>query len=88
MATYNDKGEPKSVTEVLRFREGLGYTDIVDATSSSDYIYYGYAQRGAATSEESWRIERLTISNLQTLTADGNDLLDNEWDERTSLSYS
>jgi hypothetical protein len=62
--------------------------DIVDATTS----YQGYALPGTATSAAAWQITRSTKDGSGNVTAvlfaDGNDLYDNVWDNRASLSYS
>jgi len=58
--------------------------------SGGSTIYMGEANHGTLTSVASWRIAKMvTSSSSITITyADGNDLFDNEWDERTNLSYS
>lgn len=53
-------------------------------------MYIGTAPTSSATSASIWSIKRLTFSGgLTTIEwADGNDLNDNVWDNRASLSYS
>lgn len=62
----------------IKFRESTNGT----------YNYYGFAAFGTETSSPLWRILRETISNSSIDAADGNDLFDNVWDDRASLSYS
>jgi len=58
--------------------------------SGGDTFYMGEANHGTATSEEKWRIARMVIggSSIEITYAEGNDLFDKEWDERTSYTYS
>lgn len=64
-------------------------TVFIDEASSS-ITYIGEASPGTSTSEDLWRIKKLEESGTVTsiLMADGNDLFDNSWDDRASLSYS
>lgn len=52
--------------------------------------YWGFALPGAATSDPAWRILKWTWSGVAgaVLWADGDDALDNIWDDRASLAYS
>ncbi len=63
-----------------------------DYDGNSNMIYHGVALPCSATSAAVWFIEKYTYdgSNRATLhqLADGNDLCDNIWDDRASLSYS
>ena len=67
------------------------YAQRVDDTGSG-VTYHGWAVPGTATSAASWRIRRITDSGTPTDTvidfADGNNNLDNIWDNRAALSYS
>lgn len=60
--------------------------DEVDANTT----YVGYAKLGTATSAASWKILKISVSGTVTTTtyADGDDLFNNIWDDRASLSYS
>ena len=60
---------------------------IDDQTST---MYIGTAPTNSATASAIWSIKRLTFTGgLTTIEwADGNDLNDNVWDNRASLSYS
>lgn len=54
------------------------------------YNYVGEAATGSATSSAVWKIYRITNSGTASITkrwADGNDLFDNVWDNRASLTY-
>ena len=62
-------------------------TRIDDQTS---VLYLGNAPINSATSAAIWSIRRISITGGSTVIewADGNDLNDNIWDNRASLSYS
>jgi hypothetical protein len=62
---------------------------VVDGASST-VTYLGSANWGTATSSNLWRILRISVSGTTTTLemADGNDLFDNVFDDRASLSYS
>jgi hypothetical protein len=53
-------------------------------------IYLGVAPINSLPSDPVWAIKRLSISGgaITIEWADGNDLNDNVWDNRASLSYS
>jgi hypothetical protein len=59
-------------------------------TSGGSTIYMGEANHGTATSVAKWRISQMVIGGgtITIYFADGNDLFDNEWDERDNLDYS
>jgi len=61
---------------------------LVDLTDS-DNLYIGEAKPGTLTSQSLWRIVKIEISDelISILYADGDDLFDNKWDDRTSLTY-
>ncbi len=66
----------------------LGYALKFD-DSASPVLYLAEGPTGAATSAALWRIMRITTSSGVVIEwADGNDLFDNVWDNRASLSYS
>lgn len=53
--------------------------------------YIGESSFGTATSTPTWRIFRLSYTGTGSFTldyADGDDLFDNVWDDRASLTYS
>lgn len=60
--------------------------DAVDATTT----YIGETKPGTATSAALWRIKKISTASTVTSIelADGNDLFDNIFDNRASLSYS
>lgn len=60
-----------------------------DAASSTTH-YVGEAAIGQSESAPQWRIFRLTFAgeSLDLKWADGNDLFDNVWADRASLTYS
>ena len=59
--------------------------------TDSNKIYIGLASTSIATSSALWQIRRVTLaSNVPNAIewADGNQVFDNVWDDRDSLSYS
>lgn len=58
--------------------------------ASSTVTYVGEAAPGVSESAAFWRIKRLTTTGsiLDIKWADGNELYDNVWTDRASLSYS
>lgn len=68
------------------------YTVLVD-TSVANAVYIGKAQVGNDTlsgrSSPVWQIKKIesTSSGIKVLWADGNDLFDNVWDNRTTYTY-
>lgn len=58
-------------------------------TSDSNFIYIGSASPGTATSESSWRIQRvdLTTSEIKILYANQSQEFAQVWDNRAGLSY-
>jgi hypothetical protein len=73
---------------------GLGgavaYATEVDKTSTVDVIYVGDAAIGSVTSGAVWRIQKIdkTGGNVSIKWADGDDLFNNIWDNRLSITYS
>jgi hypothetical protein len=66
-------------------------TDTIDPAATPTVTYRGDAIPGTLTSTASWRVTRLTEQadgDLEVLYADGDDLFNNIWDNRLSLSYS
>jgi len=55
------------------------------------YNYVGEAATGSSTAAAVWKIYRITNSGTASIRkhwADGNDLFDNVWDDRASLTYT
>lgn len=72
----------------LKYTQGVPLATRVDAASST-VTYIGNAAPGTATSSALWRVKKIDTSSGTAITfADGNDLFDNVWDNRASLSYS
>lgn len=67
---------------------GAGVTKVDEVDSSTTYV--GWAASGTASSSASWKIQKISVSGTVTTIewADGNQLFDNVWDNRASLSYS
>lgn len=66
-------------------------TDTIDPTIFPEVTYRGDALPGTITSIALWRVTRLTLQSdgdTEVLYADGDDLFNNIWDNRLSLSYS
>lgn len=93
------EGGAGEITIVAR-AESLEGTEVVSVTpdgyatqldeASATVTYVGKAQPGTATSAATWQIFRMTKSggDLAIEYADGDDLFDNVWNNRASLSYS
>lgn len=62
---------------------------IIDSADPNN-VYLGFSSAGVATSQNQWKIQKITTSGAitRTLHADGNAHYDNVWDNRASLSYS
>lgn len=60
-----------------------------DDKTANNKEYFGWAKTGSATSAAVWKMMRITYTgNDYTIEyADGNQLYDNIWDNRTSLTY-
>lgn len=73
----------------LKYIQSVPLTFAVDEVSAS-VTYLGEAKPGIGAGEAFWRITKLTTTGAVTIStyADGNDLFDNVWDNRASLSYS
>lgn len=52
------------------------------------YRYYGFAKFGTNAGDALWRVFRETVADGTLEAADGDDLFDNVWNDRDSLSYS
>jgi hypothetical protein len=64
------------------------YSKRVDTTNPV-VTYIGDAIVGSSTSTACWKIMKIDTTTGAVITyADGNDLFDNVWDDRASLSYS
>jgi len=80
---FNDAGA------MLTDGEQTGQQQIIDGNADG-YQYQGIASPGELTSAASWQIRRWNLTGNPVVTewADGDNLSDNVWDDRTSLSYS
>lgn len=83
-------GIPDSITRDIRTMAS-NYATRLDTVSTAGVTYVGKSTIGTATSSPSWQIMKMdetgTPVTLITTWADGNDLFDNVWDNRTSLTY-
>lgn len=73
----------------LKYTQDVPLTTRIDEASST-VTYIGEAAPGTATSSALWRVKKIdsTTNPTKIVFADGNDLFDNVWDDRASLSYS
>lgn len=57
--------------------------------STENVTYFGWATPGSSESSSVWKIWKATVSSGITSfrKADGNDLFDNQWSNRASLTY-
>lgn len=58
-------------------------------TSVSGTTYFGYSAPGIPTDKPFWKIMKMVETSILTTIkyADSNQLYDNVWDDRTSLTY-
>lgn len=60
----------------------------LDDTSTANVTYLGKSVSGADGSQSVWQIQKIDESSGIVITwADGDQLFDNVWDNRTSLTY-
>lgn len=61
----------------------------VDTTSTANIVYVGKTAVGkAGTDTAAWQISKIDITSGVIIEwADGDDLFDNIWDNRTTLTY-
>jgi len=72
----------------LKYTQSVPLALRVDEASAT-VTYIGHAKPGTATTSALWRVKKIdTTSGVVITFADGNDLFDNVWDNRASLSYS
>lgn len=71
-------------------REDTDQLNVYIDEASATVTYFGWALPGVSTGQAKFRIKKMTVSGTVTtlLKADGNDELDNIWDNRASLTYS
>ena len=67
----------------------IGLKTIIDEASST-VTYVGYAEQGASLGASVWLIKKIDsdVSGDTMITWAGSAKFDQEWDERTALSYS
>lgn len=70
-------------------RRGVRQYDTRIDEQSLELSYVGKAQPGSETSDDVWRIQRITVVDSETIIefAEGNSHFDNIWDDRESLEY-
>lgn len=71
------------------YDNGIPYTQKFDYDGAGNVIYIGWTDRGHATSDASWKIQKLTysgsnVTDIQWASSD----FDKVWDDRTSLIYA
>lgn len=68
------------------------FSTLIDYVSGTNPIYVGLAPNGSATSTAVWQIHKIAYDGnnnpTSVLWANGNDLFDQVWDNRSSLTYS
>lgn len=99
-ASVSTKGAKEAIAVEIVDDEGnqittfgsTNYTKIIDTTTTPNVIYIGYTTMGNVenTDQAIWAIKKLdTTSGVVTTWADGNDNLDNVFDDRaTTITYS
>lgn len=77
-----------STGQGFKFHDSIKQAIQID-TSVENTVYIGFAPIGSSTGASVWQIQKIdTTSGASFTWADGNSSFDNEWDERTNLSYS
>lgn len=77
-----------STGQGFKFSDSIKQAIQID-TSVTDTVYIGYAAIGSSTAASVWQILKINTASGAVFTwADGDSNFDNEWDERTNLSYS
>lgn len=78
------------VSGVSQLASMLGQSVALRLDDQTSVVYIGTAPPNSVTSDPIWSIKRLSISGglMSIQWADGNDLNDNVWDNRASLSYA
>ena len=72
----------------LKYTQSVPLAVRVDEASAT-VTYVGHAKPGTATSSALWRVKKIDSTTGTVITfADGDDLFDNVWDNRASLTYS
>lgn len=83
-------GEIKTILSNLKCCGNCQETRIDESDPLS--VYYGFAVAGSATGQAVWSIRRESRKKENDIAiiewADGNELLDNIWDERRNLAYA
>ncbi|MEN6532163.1 MAG: hypothetical protein ABFD89_00775 [Bryobacteraceae bacterium] len=74
------------------YRESRTYTKRIAYDANGNIEYMGWAKPGASTDDAVWSVVKHTYDASNRLTAtefaDGDDSLDNVWDDRATLTYS
>jgi hypothetical protein len=73
----------------LKYTQSVPLTAIIDEVDA-DTTYIGLTKPGTAESSALWRIMKIVVVGTVTSIkmADGDDLFNNIWDNRASLTYS
>ena len=90
--TANERSELTAIPAVLVVNQDAlkPLRTEVTGTAPNTVTYAGFALPGANPAQPVWRIQRITETATTTLIeyADGNENMDNVWNDRASLSYS
>lgn len=85
---HEEHGAVGDVSTGRRFKVVQNVPTKLRIDEGATYTYIGKAQWGTPTSSALWRIIRITNASGDMDAADGDDLFNNIWDNRASLSYS
>jgi len=81
-------GMPVVVTGMIPMPTFVKYSLRSDSTSQDGYIYIGEASIGESETAAVWRIQRVVLLPILTVTwALGNSDFSNKWSDRLILSY-
>jgi hypothetical protein len=86
---YEEHGAAGDVSTGRRLKYTQSVPMAVRTDPASDTVLYvGQAKPGTLTSQALWRISKVDTSSGTVITfADGDDLYNNVWDDRATLTY-
>jgi len=78
-------------TNSSQYTEVSPYQVLIENDGSGNPLYVGESSPGAPSSGATWRIKKIAYSGGYVVSvkyADGDELFNNIWDNRASLTYS
>lgn len=84
--------DTNDITQITFFSYFTNGTQRCENDESGRPVYIGYAEPGSSTGELRWQIRKITYDvngAMETVIfANGTNLFDKEWDERSSYDYT